>query len=55
MAEEPYGTDHLDLVLTKGYLAKLLGNARMTRYLTQSQPEIPTEFQRMVGMEMTLA
>ena len=25
MAEQSYGTDHLDLVLTKGYLGKLLG------------------------------
>lgn len=55
MAEESYGTDHLDLVLTKGYLAKLLGNARVTRYLAQSQPEILTEFQRIVEMETTLA
>jgi hypothetical protein len=35
MAEQSYGTDHLDLVLTKGYLAKLLGNARVVRYLAQ--------------------
>jgi hypothetical protein len=55
MAEESYGTNHLDLVLTKGYLAKLLGNARVTRYLAQSQPKILTEFQRIVEMEITLA
>jgi len=28
MVEQSYGTDHLELVLAKGYLAKLLGNAR---------------------------
>jgi hypothetical protein len=35
MAEQSYGTDHLDLVLAKGYLGKLLGNARVVRYLAQ--------------------
>ena len=35
IAEKSYGTDHLDLVLTNGYLGKLLGNARVVRYLAQ--------------------
>lgn len=51
MAEQSYGTDHLDLVLAKGYLTKLLGNARVIRYLTQNAQEILAEFQRITDME----
>ena len=39
MAEQSYGTDHLDLVLAKGYLGKILGNARVVRYLAQHHQE----------------
>jgi hypothetical protein len=35
IAEKSYGTDHLDLVLTTGYLGKLIGNSRIARYLGQ--------------------
>ncbi len=35
IAETSYGADHLDLVLTNGYIAKLLSNARVVRYLAQ--------------------
>lgn len=31
-AEQSYGTDHLHLVLAKGYLSKLLANAKVVRY-----------------------
>lgn len=55
MAEQSYGTDHLDLVLTKGYLAKLLGNARVVRYLAQNHQEFLTEFQRIAELESTAA
>jgi hypothetical protein len=55
MAEQSYSTDHLDLVLTKGYLAKMLGNARIVRYLAQHQREILTEFQKISEMEATAA
>lgn len=51
LAEQSYGTDHLDLVLAKGYLAKLLGNPRVTRYLNQNHQEILTEFQRIADVE----
>ncbi len=51
MAEQSYGTDHLDLVLAKGYLAKLLGNARVVRYLAQHHQEILSEFQKVAEME----
>ena len=40
IAEKSYGTDHLDLVLANGYLGKLLGNARVVRYLAQHHSEI---------------
>jgi hypothetical protein len=51
IAERSYGADHLDLVLTKGYLTKLLGNALVVRYLTQHQPELLEEFQRIAELE----
>jgi hypothetical protein len=54
-AEQSYGTDHLDLVLTKGYLAKLLGNARVVRYLAQNHQELLAEFQRIAELETTAA
>jgi hypothetical protein len=55
LAERSYGSNHLDLVLAKGYLAKLLGNARVLRYLDQHYQEFVTEFQRLTEMETTLA
>ena len=55
MAEQSYGTDHLDLVLAKGYLAKLLGNARIVRYLAQNHHELLVEFQRIAEIETTAA
>ncbi len=51
MAEKSYGTDHLDLVLAKGYLGKILGNTRVARYLEQNHMEILAEFQKFVEME----
>lgn len=51
MAEQSYGTDHLDLVLAKGYLARLLGNARVVRYLAQHQAELLSEFQKITELE----
>ena len=55
MAEQSYGTDHLDLVLAKGYLAKLLGNARIVRYLAQHQQELLSEFQKIAELESAAA
>jgi len=53
MAEQSYGTEHLDLVLAKGYVARLLGNANVLRYLGQHQREILAEFQKIVQLEAT--
>jgi RepB plasmid partitioning protein len=51
IAEKSYGTDHLDLALTNGYLGKLLGNARVVRYLAQHQRDILNEFQKLAEIE----
>jgi hypothetical protein len=55
IAEKSYGTDHLDLVLANGYLGKLLGNARVVRYLAQHHGDILTEFQRLAEIETAAA
>jgi ParB-like chromosome segregation protein Spo0J len=55
VAERAYGADHLDLVLTNGYLGKLLGNARVVRYLAQHHREILTEFQKLADVQSAAA
>ncbi len=55
LAEQSYGTDHLDFVLVKGYLAKLLENARVVRFLAQKHGEILVEFQKIAGDESASA
>ncbi len=55
MAENSYGTDHLDLVLAKGFLAKVLSNARVVRYLAQHHSEILSEFQKITELESSAA
>lgn len=52
--QETYGQDHLHLTVVKGYLAKLLGNARVVRYLMQHRPEFLTEFQAIAELTSTL-
>ncbi len=51
LLEQSYGTDHLDYVLVKGYLARLLENARVVRYLAQKHSEILAEFQKIAEVE----
>jgi hypothetical protein len=51
IVEQSYGTDHLDLVLAKGFLAKLLRNARVVRYLAQRHAGILAEFQKLAEIE----
>ena len=43
--EESHGTEIFNLVLARGYLAKLFGNTRIVRYLTQHYPDILHELQ----------
>ena len=50
-AEQSYGTDHLDLVLVKGYLAKLLRNTRVVRLLNNHHQEILGEFRMIADIE----
>jgi hypothetical protein len=55
MAEQSYGVDHLDLVLAKGFLASVLGNARVARYLAQHHREILSEFQKIADLKSSAA
>ena len=41
--ETSYGDSVLELVVASGYLAKLIGNPRMSRYLARHRPEILVE------------
>ena len=52
--EDTYGKDHLHLTVMRGYLGKLLGNARVVRYLAQQQPDFLSEFQAIAEMATTL-
>jgi len=51
IVEQCYSSDHLDLVLAIGYVCRLLGNARVVRYLAQNQPGILSEFQRISDLQ----
>jgi hypothetical protein len=55
MAEQSYGADHLDLVLAKGFLGKLLANARVIRYLSQHHQEILSEFHKVANLDSMVA
>lgn len=48
LVEQSYGQDVLNLVLARGYLAKLLENAKVTKYLKQRQPEVLEQFAAIV-------
>ncbi len=48
MIEESYAQNVLKLVLARGYLGKLLNNARIVRFLSSNYPEILAEFQIIV-------
>lgn len=43
--QEIHGTQVLNLVLACGYLAKVFGNIRVTRYLDQHHSEVFRELQ----------
>jgi ParB-like chromosome segregation protein Spo0J len=49
--EETYGIDNLHLTVAKGYIRKLLGNARVVRWLSQHRQEYLTEFQAIAEIE----
>jgi hypothetical protein len=49
IAEKDYGTDHLDVVVINGYIVKLLGNARVVRYLGSITPSYWRNFRRLLN------
>lgn len=49
--EDSYGIDNLHLTLAKGYVAKLLGNARIVRWLVQNRQEYLNELQSIAEIE----
>ena len=51
LVEDTYGIDHLDLVLGRGYVSKLISNARITRYIEMYHPEFLPEFERITETE----
>ena len=53
LIEQDYGADHLDLVLATGYVARLLGNARIVGYLARRHPELLAEFQKIAELRQT--
>lgn len=50
LAEQSYGQDILNLVLAKGYLAKLMANEAVLRHLTKKHPDVLNEFDSIVRM-----
>jgi len=51
LVKDTYGADHLDLVLARGFVSKLVSNARITRYLAMYHPEFLPEFERITETE----
>jgi len=49
--EDSYGVDNLHLTVAKGYVAKLLANARIVRWLGVSRQEYLAEFQAIAEIE----
>jgi hypothetical protein len=49
LAAQGYGDDVLNLVIASSYLAKMIGNAEISRYLEQHHPEILDEFKVIVA------
>jgi ParB-like chromosome segregation protein Spo0J len=52
LAEQSYGQDVLNLVLAKGYLAKLMANDSVLRHLKKHHPDVLNEFDAIVSMAM---
>jgi ParB-like chromosome segregation protein Spo0J len=49
LVEQTYGQDVLNLVLAKGYLAKLLENEPARQYVTQHHPDLIVEFESIIA------
>jgi len=48
MIEETYGRNTLNLVLARGYLTKILDNARVVKFLSSRHSDLLTELQKIV-------
>ncbi|RVA14640.1 chromosome partitioning protein ParB [Mesorhizobium sp. M7A.F.Ca.US.002.01.1.1] len=49
--EQDYGSDHLDVILATGYVARLLENARVVRHMAHRHPDILAEFQKIADVQ----
>ncbi len=49
LVEQSYGQDVLNLVLARGYLAKLLENDMASRYIRLKQPEVLEQFAAIIA------
>ncbi len=52
-AEETYSRDNLHLTVVKGYLTKLMGNARVVRFLASRYPDFLEQFQAIADIVST--
>lgn len=52
LVEDSYGIDHLDLVLTRGYVARLVSNGRITKYLALHHEDFLPEFEKITEREV---
>lgn len=50
-AEQAHWANHLELVLARGYLGKLLGNSQVFRYLSNHHQEVLAEFQKIAEID----
>ncbi|ANH04011.1 plasmid partitioning protein RepB C-terminal domain-containing protein [Shinella sp. HZN7] len=50
--EETYGIDNLHLTVARGYIAKLLANNRVVRWLATHQQDYLSEFQKIAEIDM---
>ena len=46
--EDTYGTNFLNLVIVRGYIAKLMENGRVVRFLSNNHPDMLNVFQQIV-------
>jgi len=51
LVEDSYGEDHLDLVLARGYVTRLVSNERISKYLAQHHEEFLPEFEKITERE----
>jgi hypothetical protein len=53
--EDSYGSDHLDLVLAKGYLGRVLANTKVHGYLERHHKDILTELKQLTEQQTAAA